>query len=709
MAALDVHVELWIDDEWVDITSDVYTRAPITITRGRTAEGGQVEPSSCTLTVNNRDGTYSPRNPSSDYFGKIGRNTPIRVRVTADVRFLGEVSSWPTKWEPKGADVYMPLEAAGLMRRLGQGNAPAPSAPRRYLPTTAPAAYWPLEDGPQTVRAQLAAGAGSTMRLAGRDTAAPQVWGQGKLADWLAPTAKIEGSVLLGVSLRADVQMTGFTDTWTMEMVRSGGGSNDPTVGSSQMACQFKQDPADTDNVHAIIRFNQLDEQVHIDIDFDDLDDAPIDPSFWDDNPHHVRVTATQDGSDIDYQVWIDGALVLSATDTGVTLGPVDEVSNLASITVTEALVMGHWAVWTDPPDLADSVDAALGHAGETAGRRIERLCSEQGIPFVAVGDLDDTAAMGPQAPLPPLELLLEAAAADHGILYESRTALGLEYRTRADLYDQAPALTADYSTKVFHGLPEPVDDDRFTRNDVTAKRPHSGEARAVLEAGPLSTADPPDGVGTYDTTVTLNLAGDGDLTHHAAWLLALGTVDEARYPRLAFRLNAVPGIAADIAGLELGDLVRITDLPSWLPPDDVDALVQGAVETLESHMRDIELTTAPASPYDVGVFGDTVGDGPDRFDTAGTIRGLGFATITTTQTTITFETLTGPPWTQDDAEFPFDIYVGGERMTVTDIAGTGGGPLEQSFTVVRSVNGVVKTHAPGTAVRLWKPARFAL
>jgi hypothetical protein len=697
MAALDVHVELWIDEEWVDITSDVYTRAPITITRGRTAEGGQVEPSSCTVTVNNRDGTYSPRNPSSTYFGKIGRNTPIRVRVTASVRFLGEVAAWPTKWDKPGKDVYVALEAAGMMRRLGQGNAPAPSAPRRYLLTTSPTAYWPLEDGPQTVEAQLAAGAGSGVRLP-QGVAAPQVWGQGKLADWLPPTAQPNADIA-GV-FRADVAMSGFDDTWTVDVIRSGGSSDPATVGGTLVSAVWN---AGGDDVFTILRFNQDDSEIAIDIGFSTLATASVDASLWDDNPHHVRLQAVQDGADIDYRVWIDGALELSTTDAGETLGPVHQVACTVSVTVSVPLAFGHWAVWTDAPTLADAVDAAFGHTGETAGRRIERICSEQGIPFIGVGDLDDTTPMGPQAALPPLELLQEAAAADHGILYESRVQLGLEYRTRADLYDQAPALTADYSTKVFYGLPEPVDDDRFTRNDVTTKRPHSGEARAVLEAGALSTADPPDGVGTYDTSVTLNLAGDGDLAHHAAWLLALGTVDEARYPRLAFRLNAVPGIADDIAGLDLGDLVRITDLPSWLPPDDVDALVQGTVETLESHMRDIELTTAPASPYDVAAFAATESGTADKFDTAGSeLAGA----IDTDDTTLSVETTAGPVWTTDDAEDGFDLYVGGERVTVTDISGSSS---PQTFTVTRSVNGVVKSHAIGTTVRLWKPARFAL
>jgi hypothetical protein len=44
--------------------------------------------------------------------------------------------------------------------------------------------------------------------------------------------------------------------------------------------------------------------------------------------------------------------------------------------------------------------------------------------------------------------------------------------------------------------------------------------------------------------------------------------------------------------------------------------------------------------------------------------------------------------------------------MTCTAIAGTG---LAQTMTVVRSVNGVVKTHASGAAVALFIPPVVAL
>jgi len=57
-------------------------------------------------------------------------------------------------------------------------------------------------------------------------------------------------------------------------------------------------------------------------------------------------------------------------------------------------------------------------------------------------------------------------------------------------------------------------------------------------------------------------------------------------------------------------------------------------------------------------------------------------------------------------SQFPLDIIVGGERMTVTACTGTG---LTQTLTVIRSVNGVIKTHAAGAPVQLFRPPVVAL
>ena len=81
------------------------------------------------------------------------------------------------------------------------------------------------------------------------------------------------------------------------------------------------------------------------------------------------------------------------------------------------------------------------------------------------------------------------------------------------------------------------------------------------------------------------------------------------------------------------------------------------------------------------------------------------------TETLLGVETTSGPTWvtTQEHPEsLPFDIRVGGEVMRVVAIIGDGQA-LPQSFEVVRSVNGVVKEHLSGAAVRLAHPAVVAL
>ncbi|MFB7278045.1 hypothetical protein ACFCZV_13135 [Streptomyces hydrogenans] len=78
---LGVRVDMQAGGVWTDVTSDAYTRDPITITRGQQDGASVADPSRCAVTLNNAGGKYSPRNPRSPYYGLIGRNTPMRVSV----------------------------------------------------------------------------------------------------------------------------------------------------------------------------------------------------------------------------------------------------------------------------------------------------------------------------------------------------------------------------------------------------------------------------------------------------------------------------------------------------------------------------------------------------------------------------------------------------------------------------------------------------
>jgi hypothetical protein len=69
---------------WQDISSDVYLREVKNLVRGVRDLGSTADPSSLTMTLDNRAGKYSPRNAMSPLFGLIGRNTPLRVSLPSE-------------------------------------------------------------------------------------------------------------------------------------------------------------------------------------------------------------------------------------------------------------------------------------------------------------------------------------------------------------------------------------------------------------------------------------------------------------------------------------------------------------------------------------------------------------------------------------------------------------------------------------------------
>ncbi|MFJ4617430.1 hypothetical protein [Streptomyces sp. NPDC088812] len=80
----DIWADLYFDGAWNSISRDVRQTAPVTITRGLSAESASVaEPTSCECVLDSRNHRYAPRNPRSLLRGKIGRNTPFRVGYEA--------------------------------------------------------------------------------------------------------------------------------------------------------------------------------------------------------------------------------------------------------------------------------------------------------------------------------------------------------------------------------------------------------------------------------------------------------------------------------------------------------------------------------------------------------------------------------------------------------------------------------------------------
>lgn len=396
-------------------------------------------------------------------------------------------------------------------------------------------------------------------------------------------------------------------------------------------------------------------------------------------------------------------AATASGTLTSADLGdPFDLIMN-PSGTLT-GTVFGHMAILEVASAVTDLAPAVAAHAGETAGDRFTRLCMEQGVPSTLVGNADDTALMGPQLSSPLVTLLAEVEGADRGLVFEPRDSFGLAYRTRVSMYNQDPQITADYSLAQLAQPLQPTEDDQLIRNDVTLTRPQGSSSEQMLTVGALSTQDPPDGVGAYSYSASVNVASDTQLPDLANWVVAQGTVDDLRYPTVALDLSRteVEGIFSTITAADIGDHLQIVNIPFWLPPGEIDQLIYGYTETIDGYQWAMSLNCVPESPFEIAEAGDDA-----RADTDGSTLHTGLGTGD-----VTFSVDTPVPnarWVDSTgyaAEFPFDILIAGEQMTVSGISGTS---TPQMFTVTRSVNGVQKNHTAGEPVNLADPAIAAL
>lgn len=682
-----VQVELYVNGTWIDITPYVMVRdnsGDIKITRGRRDEGSSTEQSSCHFTLNNRDGRWSPRNPSGIYYGHIGRNQPVRVSVPNGLggksyRFQGEISIWPQSWDPTGNDVWTEVEASGILRRLTQGPKRDISLLRSTLsalPSASLLAYWPCEDPVESLEIATGKVGGKPMELYGTpQLAAYELFGASD------PVPTLTEAGLIGTVTPYD--SSSLTQTQFRHLLAI------PTDGV-----------ADTDVVSRL-KFLDEDAMVYLDVIFND---PPGGLGSYG-NPGTLSIIA-RDGDQAEIgggtqSITLDvrGRKLLAAVEISnsganltATIRVLDLVSgetDSADITVGGVNVSRVTQATMGPETLSGAAGAdgmAVGHvylqpfittitdlgtsaspSGETAGRRVQRICGDEGIAFESVGDLDDTVAMGGQDRLNPVELMQEAESADDGMLYESMPMLGLGYRTRQSLCNQDPQLTLNYTSFNLAEIPTPVEDDRYIQNRVTVTVRDVAATYSML-TGPLSTAQPPTGVGVYGTDITLNLEKTTDGQSHAAWRVRMGTVDEPRYPQISVNLahssfTSSPALKQAVLGLKQGDRILVQNVPSWLPPGDIDQIILGFDESITHFEHKITFTCAPASPYSIGFLNSTTA----VVDTDGSEL---VSAVTSSGTSLVVKPSLGQTglWTTDSANFPVDVRVSGEVVRVTNI-----------------------------------------
>jgi len=673
--------------------------------RAKVWKTGQAEPLAWHLTSSGN--TSFPTGGVGVRSGVSGTNTNTLPIVFAydnftvrSMRFHGEASRFSPERDLSGNNKTVPIKASNILQRLQQGTSPVMSAPRQYitkLTAGVPVAYWPLEGGKLTTRSNPAIGDGQAfinptyLNVLGVNPT--QFMGQGELAPWLPPAVAVWNLAIIQCEVPASAT---FTTSWTAECLYA---CTDGRYDSDLADTFYVSDLVNPDWVMELHSFTNV-VTLQGPGGFGPFTSAAI-PSLFDGGVHHLRLNLSQSASICTLTAYVDGVSVVNGSVTWNLRAP--KAVLMAGALSTTKRAFGHAVLYGagGQPLVAATSAAMLGRVGETAGRRIERLCGLAGVQFEYCGDLDATTPMGPQPTDTLVKLLQECAQTDLGTLYEPRGAIGLGYKTLKTLTNQTAVLALDYAAKQVAEPFVPIFDDAPTANDIKVKQRYGDEYHTEKTTGPMNVNDPgtvSGAVGRADDSVDVNASTVNKLQYIGGWLLHLGTNPEARFPTIAVKL-AADGVVADTglteSALDVGpdDLITVDNTSALYVFDQVRQIARGYSEVFNtSRMHNISFNTGPASSYDTVVIGDTT---YGRIDSATTLLN---EDLTTTETGVdTVTSGAGGSWSS--TAVPYDVIVAGERMTVTAVSGA-------TLTVTRSVNGVVKTHPNvlATEVHLFRP-----
>lgn len=625
-------------------------------------------------------------------------------------RFLGELPEWIPNVDQTGKDLTIDLSAGGILRRITAPTAKSlNSAVRRYIDrrrTTAAYYYLPLEEESSATlfTPAIDAEAFPTIVIT-EDIASPGADATSFKGSKPLPTlgtsflstgpinGQNTGTIAVGFLLH--LLDAGHTDATELFQVLV---SNNTTI--SRWSIRYS-----TSNNGSIGLYG-LDSSggtvVNTGNAFTNLNGAAV----------KLALNLVQDGADVDYSIYIGRdqttTLLTSGTFAGRTVGaPVRLGWNGTG--AFEGATIGHAVLSTTDINVSQFETSPWGYNGEEAGTRFERLCEEEGISAQIIGDADTQ--MGPQSASTLITLLQEIQDAEQGYLFEPTAFLGIGLLSRGSLINRSVSFEFDYSgNKLFRPL-APIEDEQYIVNKFTATRRDGGSATSEVSVGPLSTQDHPDGVGIYDSAREFNVFADSQLVDIAGWNTHRGTFDRYRFASMVFDLvkfDPVSQAELLIALAGVGTRYQVINLPDWLPPEPLDELVIGFDEWIMNNDNErgwrFTYRTAPFAPYHIGLLNTASSDDEDfRVDvwepgTPGRRSTLA-ASVNTTATSLSVAS-TGFLWTTgttvtNATDFPMDIMIDGERMTVTAISGTSS---PQTFTVTRSVNGIVKSHSAGTA-----------
>lgn len=691
----DLAVTLYYNGQWNPVPAAAVHEGPGVTTYRGYSEEGVMRPCEIRLRILDDNLDYDPDNPRSPLFGLIGRRTPIRVAVGGQFDAAAEVASWrpgmTADWAPgpppRGYR-YVDVQASGLLRRIGNWAREVQSPMRRQLQAyNNPVGYWTMED----IR-----GAGSLSNLTGGG--APAAADGVNLGGATPPGGSASLAAFTASSIAYGVFGYTGTSAWQVAFVIGMSGVTQPAAPAYNRPVAIftglglrwtLQTNADGFGLQVLYADGSV-----AYTNATTWSAAGISATRW----LWFRISASHANGVVQfrYAAHTEGYTYIYQVTGSFNASGLGRLSTWQA--ACEGMGLGHLIALNNVTDDLMSTDmqtAVAGQLGETALNRFARLCAQEGIPALTVGDPATSQRMGGQGTDALIDLLKEATTTEDGLLYEDRASNALVLRSRRSLY--APSvLTLAYPAEIAPPF-LPVTDDLDAANTVVVKHVDGAEATARVTGGPMDPAE----VGEERREVTVNTMDPADVTALAQYYLNRFGLGGARYPSIVVDADVNPVKAATAAALAPGDIITVTGYR----PAPIRLIVWGIATSTGTHRRQVTLVTGPADVYNVAHYDAAT----SRYDVAGCTTTAALpAAAPGASTTVG---ISSPGW-QDGwstTAVPYEVMIGVERVRVTAMsAAAGSGPRTQTATITRGIEGAAPAHPSGDVFRIADPVRWA-
>jgi hypothetical protein len=698
---------------WTDVTADVEWRNGVQISSaGRNSEFGSTQPRSMTFDLNNSLGTYTPKRQTladgttvHPYYPNVLPRKRVRysyfVSASKYIRFLGYVTSWGPTMEG-GVLGVAHVTATDRLSLLARVTLDSPI--REETLVDAVTVQFPLTE-PAGATTALARSGNATLGVTGTSPALlfgdnGPGFGDGTGVKF-APASATSGQTMWGF-LPSGLN----TSPMTFEVWVNAGTSLPAwaTGAGVENVCAFDDASGQRPTLFALVGGVPSLQSSGSTL----TASASIADGGW----HHLAITRTF-GSGV-FTFYVDGvsigtlatwsSLVPNVVAVGETTYP--GVVYPAARFQGNIGYVGMYSTALSAARVAAHFNAGRGYVGDTTDARIQRWLTDAGL---TSSDWNMDAGVATVNTYPQAGKDVISAAQDVSLTEAGGSAIYIgndgrvRFANRNFRNPAAPALTLDATLDLDNQVYAPSVDELTLINQTTGSRATTSGTQTTQvyqDATSQSIYGP-----AVDSGFTSYAQADSDVLQVAQWRVANNAYPGFRLRQVAVDLmTAANSLYTALASVEIGSRIRITNLPNVAgPATQVDLIVEGYTETPSTDSYKLVFDATPADNPAVGVWSDT------NYGLWQAGSSTLNSSLTAGGTTVVIATSSGPTWSTTGGDYPLNIKVNEEIITLNNAPG--GSTSPQTFTgVTRGVSGsVAAAQSSGSAVDVYQTATFGL